>query len=448
MFRRLATSCLFAAFITPIAARTRPHFGDAIRVEVAGDPLAVPAGIARRLMLDGLTTLGPNGSIQPALAVGWQSDDRNHRWQFSLRSGVTFQDGTPLTASSVVESLNRACNGNCPWSAVRAIGTLVIFTADSPMPQLPALLAGDEFLIALTAGADGLPPANPMGTGPFEFVSSAKDTVTLAANQNCWRGRPFADTVEIRGHRGIREQWLDLSVGRTDVVEVPPEMLRQARQQQLTVTASPAVTLLALELSTTGPLANSMLRASIAQAVDRSSLFNVIFQKQGSPTAALLPQQLTGYAFLFPTDRNLGKAIALRGGLSAPPLKLAVEGDSAMQLAAQRIALNLHDAGFQAQIVAGNGPVADLVLRKLPLVGADPAAALSVLLHAAGQSDPVATSSPAALFRIEKNILDLHTIVPLLDLPRAWAVGGKIRDFTLCADGTPDLADASLENAP
>jgi peptide/nickel transport system substrate-binding protein len=448
VFRQLATSCLFAALLLPAVARTRPHFGGSIRVEVAGDPLAVPAGLARRLIFDGLTTFGSDGSIQPALAIGWQADDRDHRWQFSLRPGVTFQDGTPVTASSIVESLNRSCNGNCPWSAVRAVGSLVIFTADSPMPQLPALLAGDEFLIALSVGADGLPPANPTGTGPFQFVSSARDTVALAANQNCWRGRPFADTIEIRGHRGIRDQWLDLSVGRANIVEVPPEMLRQARQQQLTVVASPAVTLLALDLSTTGALANPMLRASVAQAVDRSALFNVIFQKQGDLTAALLPQQLTGYAFLFPADRNLGKALALRGGLTPPPLKLAVEGDSAMQLAAQRLALNLHDAGFQVQVVSGNSPGADLILRELPLVGSDPAAVLSVLLHAAGQSDPVAASLPATLFRAEKNILDPHTIVPLLDLPRAWAFGAHVRDFTLNADGSPDLADTSLENAP
>lgn len=448
MFRPLATSCLFAALLAPAVARTRPHFGGTIRVEVAGDPLAVPAGIARSLMFDGLTTLGPDGSVQPALAIGWQSDDRDHRWQFTLRPGVTFQDGTPVTASSVVESLNRSCNGNCPWSTVHAVGSLVIFTAESPMPQLPALLAGDEYLIALTVGPDGLPPANPTGSGPFQFVSSAKETLTLAANQNCWRGRPFADTIEIRGHRAIREQWLDLSVGRADVVEVPPEMLRQARQQQLTVVTSPSVTLLALQLSTTGPLANPTLRSSIAQAVDRAALFNVIFQKQGDLTAALLPQQLTGYAFLFPTDRNLGKALALRGGLAPPPLKLAVEGDSAMQLAAQRLALNLHDAGFQVQVISGNSPGADLLLRMLLVAGSDPAAALSVLLHSAGQNDPVATSSAAALFRAEKNILDLHTIVPLLDLPRAWAVGAKVRDFTLRANGMPNLADTSLESAP
>jgi peptide/nickel transport system substrate-binding protein len=447
VFRHLAISCLFAALLLPSAARTRPQYGGTIRVEVTGDPLAAPAGIARRLIFDGLTTFGHDGFVQPALAVAWRSEDRDHRWQFSLRPGVTFQDGSPLSATSVVDSLNRSCNGHCPWSAVHAVGSLVIFTADSPMPQLPALLAGDEFLIALTIGADGLPPTKPLGTGPFQFVSAVRDAVTLAANQNCWSGRPFADTVEIRGHRAIRDQWLDLSVGRADAVEIPPEMLRQARQQQLTIVTSPLVSLLALQLSTTSALANPMLRASIAQTVDRSALFNVIFQKQGDLTAALLPQQLTGYAFLFPTDRNLGKAIALRGGLTTPPLKLAAEGDSAMQLAAQRLALNLHDAGFSVQVVPGNTLNLDLLLRKLPLESSEPAAALAVLMHSVGQNDPTNASTPPALFRVEKNILDIHSIVPLLDLPRAWAISSKVRDFTLRTDGTPDLADASLENA-
>ena len=448
MLRRVAISWLLAALALPAGARTRPHYGGTIHVEVAGDPLAKPGGLARRLILDGLTALGPEGAVRPALAVNWQSSDAAHRWQFMLRSGVQFHDGSPLTATAVVNSLHLSCNGNCPWSAVRAVGSELVFTSDSPMPHLPALLAGDNFLIALTVGTNGLPPPHPTGTGPFQFKADANGVLTLAAYQNCWQGRPFADSVEIRGHRSIRDQWLDLSVGRADVVEVPPEMLRRARQQQFTVVASPPVSLLALELSTSGALANPMLRASIALAVDRGALFNVIFQKQGDLTAALLPQQLTGYAFLFPTERNLNKAIALRGGTHPPLLKLAAEGDSAMQLAAQRIVLNLREAGFHVQMASSNSRNADMILHMLPLAGSDPAAVMETLLRSAGQGQPVTASSPAALYRAEKEILDRHTIVPLLDLPRAWAISGRVRDFTLRADGTPDLADASLEDAP
>ena len=58
--------------------------------------------------------------------------------------------------------------------------------------------------------------------------------LALAANENCWQGRPFVDAMEIRVHRPVREQWLDLGVGRADIVEVPAEQLRQAQQQRLT----------------------------------------------------------------------------------------------------------------------------------------------------------------------------------------------------------------------
>jgi hypothetical protein len=91
-----------------------------------------------------------------------------------------------------------------------------------------------------------------------------------------------------------------------------------------------------------------------------------------------------------------------------------------MQLAAQRIALNLREAGFNVQVTnAHDAPHADLALRKLPLEGADPAAALETLLRGAGENVPVAGRNPNALYRAEHDVLDLKTLIPLLDLPRA-----------------------------
>jgi len=446
VLRRFAISFFLVLVCTCAWARTRPHYGGTLHVEVAGDPWQGPDGLARRLVLDGLTALDANGFVSPALAMEWQSDSNDHRWQFHLRPGVHFHDGSPLNAAAVVMALNTACTANCPWTAVRAVGSAVIFTSDSPMPNLPALLASDPYLIALTRTADGQTPANPIGTGPFQFVSLNNGTLTLTANDTCWQGRPFLDEIVITGNRPIREQWLDLSAGRADIAEVPPQELRQAQLQHLAVVVSPPVELLALQISDTGALANAVLRAAIAQAVDRGALSNVIFQKQGEIAASLLPQSLTGYAFLFPSDRDLNKAIELRGGLTPPPLTLAADGDGTMQLAAQRIALNLREAGFNVQVAnAHNAPHADLALRKLPLEGADPAAALGTLLRSAGENVPVAGQNPSALFRAEHDFLDLKTLVPLLDLPRAWAIGSRMRDVRLRADGTPDLAGASLE---
>jgi len=448
VLRHFAISCLIATLALPGAARTRPHYGGSLRVEIEGDPWRSPDGIARRMVLDGITELDADGKVTPDLAVDWESDNNDHHWQFHLRQGVHFQDGSSLTSAAVVMSLNLSCTQNCPWAAVHAVGNSVVFVSDSPTPNLPALLAQDAFLIALTRNADGQTPANLIGTGPFQFAALNRDVVTLAANDSCWQGRPFLDQIVLVQNRSIRDQWLDLSVDRADVVEVPPQQIRQAQQQRLTVVVSPPVELLAIQASDSGTLANPMLRAAIAQAVDRGSLFNVIFQKQGEITAGLLPQSLTGYAFLFAPDRDVNKANELRGGLTPAALMLAADGDPTMQLVAQRIALNLHEAGFNVQLAnKRNAPRADLTLLKLPIVGSNAADALAVLLRGAGENAPVTTQDPAALFRAEHDVLDLKTLIPLLDLPRAWAVGSRVRDLRLRADGTPDFAGVSLEGA-
>jgi MarR-like DNA-binding transcriptional regulator SgrR of sgrS sRNA len=310
------------------------------------------------------------------------------------------------------------------------------------MPSLPALLAGDEFLIAADAGGN-------IGTGPFQLNGFNNAVLTLTANESCWQGRPFVDTVEIHVHRSIRDQWLDLSVGRADLVEVPAEQLRQAREQRLTVLQSPPAILLALSVSSTGALVNPDLRWAIALAVDRGALSNVIFQKQGEVTASLLPAALTGYSFLFSTERDLNKSREKHGGLTPPPLMLSAEGGSAMQLAAQRITLNLRDAGFNVQVVAENGArPADIALRRLRVASNQPRAALETMLRAAGSQTPVLDQTPAGLYKIERDFLENHTLIPLLYLPCAYAIGGRVRDLRLGADGMPLLAGASLEDAP
>ena len=446
MLRRFAISLLLMGIALAAYGRTRPHYGGTMRVEIEGDPWQRPDGMARRLVLDGLTRMSPDGRTVPALAIDWKSESDNHRWQFRLRPGVHFSDGAALTSVAVVSSLNASCTDACPWTAVRATGSSVVFTGDSSMPALPALLAGDAYLIALT-GTSGDGDGGLIGTGAFEPGGFANGLLKLTANENCWRGRPFIDAIEMRVHRSVRDQWLDLSVGRADIVEVPAEQLRQAQQDHLRLFTSPPVTLLALEITDSGALANSLLRSSVSLAIDRGALSNVIYQKQGEVTASLLPASLTGYAFLFPTERDLNKANEYRGGLTPHQLTISSQGGAAMQLAAQRIALNLREAGFNVQVASGTQR-GDLVLCALALESRDPQSAMASLLRGAGQSSPVIDPSPAALYKVEREFLDRKTLIPLLYLPRAFAVSGRVRDLRLDADGLPDLADASLEDAP
>jgi len=444
VLRRLAISCVLCALALPALARTRPHYGGTLRVETEGDPWQRPDGVARRLVFDGLTRIDGDGMVQPALATGWETDSGAHRWLFRLRTGVHFHDGSPLTSTAVVASLNLSCNGNCPWTAVHAVGSDVVFTGEEPMPNLPAQLASDRFLIALAGTVD-----SSIGTGPFLVAGFSNGALTLNANESCWQGRPFADAVEVRAHRAARDQSLDLSVGRADVVEVPVEMIRQAQQQKLTLAVSPSVKLLALEVSDSGALTNPMLRTALAASVDRAVLASVIFQKQGVATASILPQGLSGFSFLFPAERDLNKAHELKGGLTSPSLTMQVDGDGVLQLAAQRIVLNLREAGFNA-VVTGAAPNgrADLTLRTVALEGGEPAAVLENAMRNLGAPGLPAGATPSALYLTEREFLGRHTLIPLVDLPRAYAVGARVRDLQLGADGVPAFANASLEDAP
>lgn len=455
MLRRFAISCVLILAVLAASARTRPHYGGTLRIETEGDPWQLPDGLARRLVLDSLTSLDDDGRAQPALAVRWESQSSDHRWQFWLRPDVHFHDGTPLTSDAVVAALEQACAQRrgpaganaasqeaCPWSAVHAVGPSLVFTSDSPVPDLPELLAQTEFAIARRDASGAVE-----GTGAFRVTGFANGALMLAANDDCWQGRPFVDTVEVRPKRAIRDQWLDLSVGKTDVVEVPPELLRQAQQQHLDVLVSRPVDLLALSIAPRGAFASPEMRQAAALAVDRAALSNVIFQKQGETTASLLPQALTGYAFLFAQDRNLDRARALRGGAMSMAITLtSVDSSAPMQLAAERLALNLNEAGFNVQ-TAGRSQGSALELRRLHLEAASPRAALDEIVAELGGNVTVDGTNPESLWEAERAALNNETVVPLLWLPRAWAVGERVRDLQLTADGLPRLADASLEGA-
>jgi peptide/nickel transport system substrate-binding protein len=447
MSRRFAISCVVLLVALAAGARTRPHYGGSLRVEISGDPWQMPDGLARRLVLDTLTTLSDSGSAEPALATQWQADTSAHRWELSIRPGAHFHDGTPLTAELVAASLQQTCaapaTGGCPWSAVRAVGSSVIFTSESPLPDLPELLAQTQFAIARQDATGALD-----GTGPFRVTGFANGALMLTADDDSWQGRPYLDTIQIFPRRTMRDQALDLSIGRADLIEVAPDVIRQAQQQHLAVLVSQPVDLLALTIAPEGPLANLQTRQSIALAVDRAALYNVIFQKQGEISASLLPASLSGYSFLFPAERNLDRARSVRGPVPPGTLSLSViDATPSLQLAAERLALNLREDGFNVQITNGSHPGAQLTLRRVHLQATAPRAALDEMAAQFGQNGRVNGADPVSLWQSEQAILANGTIVPLVWLPRAWAAGDRVRDLRLSPDGVPLLANAAVEGA-
>src|SRR5580700_8688428 len=106
-------------------AHTRPHYGGTLRVETLADAWQAPDSIGRSLVFDSLTRFDSSGNVAPSLAVRWTSQNADHRWQFWLRPGVHFHDGSPLTPDSVQQALARSCT-QCPWSSIRVLSDSVI----------------------------------------------------------------------------------------------------------------------------------------------------------------------------------------------------------------------------------------------------------------------------------------------------------------------------------
>jgi hypothetical protein len=136
-----------------------------------------------------------------------------------------------------------------------------------------------------------------------------------------------------------------------------------------------------------------------------------------------LPQWLSGYAFLFPTAADLGRARQLAVG--ARPLSLSY-GDAAMRAVAERIALNARDAGLTVATTAQGGS-ADVRLVEVRLASANLAKALSAMAAALGLAEPAHGDSTEQCYLAERALLDGFRVLPLIHLPDVYGVGPRVK---------------------
>ena len=219
------------------------------------------------------------------------------------------------------------------------------------------------------------------------------------ADENAAGGRPFLDGVEILLGRPLRDQASDLELGRADVVELGPNELRRQPAGRSVWSSSP-VRVLALVFAPR--FDDARVREALALAVDRSAIHAVLLQRQGEISGALLPQWLSGYAFLFPATTDLGRARQLAAG--ARPITLGVS-DAAMRPIAERIALNARDAGLRVSVTP-QPENADVVLVELRIASAEPAKALAEIAASLGSPmaprDLPASASPEQSYAAER----------------------------------------------
>src|SRR5579863_406437 len=423
-WRWLVISSLVAA-TAAAGAETRPRYGGTLRVAVHTAPASLdPAdstpgdSFARRnltfLIFETLVTADAAGRLHPGLATAWATTD-NRRWQFRLRRGIKFHDGTALTAETAAASLRVS---NPAWK-VTSDGDLVVIEQETADSRLPAELALPRHAI-LKREPDG----KLSGTGPFHISEwQPGKKLLLGAEDNFWKGRPYLDAIEIELGKSFRDQLIALELGRADLIEVAAEQSHRAVAEGRSVAASKPVELIALLFArdATAP-ADRSLREALALSVDRGSIRSVLLQGAGQPAGSVLPDWMTGYGFVFPADADLVRARHDREEEKIAPVWTVASdpADSIAHLLAERIALNAKDAGLT--LLPTTATTADLRVVRIPLLAGNPWIALGEVAATAGLPGPVAgRGSVEELYVAEQTMLATQRLIPLFHLPTTYA---------------------------
>jgi Bacterial extracellular solute-binding proteins, family 5 Middle len=299
------------------------------------------------------------------------------------------------------------------------------------------------------------------GSGPFHIAEwESGKHVTLAANENYRGGRPFVDSIDIEMGRAAKDRVLDLEVGKADFAEIPTEEARRVAERGVRVSASEPNQLMAIVfIAGRGIAEDARAREALARSIDRAAIVNFILQKEGEPAGGLLPQWANGTAFLFPAATDAAVAKELWSQISGSP-KIALgydSGDSLDQAIAERIAVNVKDAGIdltpEAIAIRAPSPANyDARLVRLRITSSHPRDALAglqaVLAPMAGldlAALPAAASSEQ-IYDHERAIVKGDRVVPLVWLPEVYGLSRRVRDWKAPAPGEGwPFADVWLE---
>jgi MarR-like DNA-binding transcriptional regulator SgrR of sgrS sRNA len=444
--RRSLSLLLAAASVllpAPLGGAMRPHYGGTLRVvwrarlgaldvrQWPADP-AEAAAMERAvtLVFDRLVRLDENGAPEPELALSWSHDRRARHWIFHLRPGVEFSDGTPLTAEIVAGALQFP---GLERSITVTAGAIVI-QSPKPMHDLLAELASPRHSI-FRLSADG----SLIGTGPFRVTAwQPRSRAVFTANERDWRGRAFLDGIEIQMGMPLREQRVALELGSVDLAEIKVADARSQGQFSGRIWTSTPVELMAIVFLAGRPAAaDASVREALARALDRETMRTVLLQKQGESAGGLLPEWLTGYAFLLAP----GNAVRTRkggAGLSPTPHPLVLtydEGDALAQAVAERVSVDAREASIAVQVSArpagGADSASDARLIRLRIRSAEPRRALSEAAAALGLELPPLPAAPSAeeMYRVERALVESYQVIPLFHLPELAGLSARVKNW-------------------
>jgi peptide/nickel transport system substrate-binding protein len=286
---------------------------------------------------DALIQQDANLKAQPALALSWTAID-DTTWEFKLRPGVKFDDGSDFTAEDVVftyERIPKVPNSPGPYTIyTRSMKsfeivdplTLRIHT-NGPAPLLPLDVAALPILskkamagpapegkttAELNAG-NGL-----VGTGPFKFVEWQRGSrIVGERNDAYWGPKPYWKRVILRPLTNNTTRVAALLSGDVDLIEDPPttDLARLKSDPKITLARAVSNRVIYIALDQHGeppigipdtngknPLLDKRVREALSIAIDRKGIDDKIMEGVAAPAGDLLPYPMGGTTKDTPVD--------------------------------------------------------------------------------------------------------------------------------------------------
>lgn len=372
---------------------------------------------------DRLINQNESMELEPGLSTEWRTIDPV-TWEFQLREGVTFHDGSEFNAEVVKANLERSLDETTVSPTaylydrieeVEVVDPLTVrFHLSEPFASLPAHLAqyGGSMLSpdvieedneAVANGADpgSVVAEKPIGTGPFKFVSwNPGSEIVLERNEDYWDGAPDIPGVTYKIVPEELTRVADLETGSSDIIDaVNPNSMEQINNGDtghIIETESSYVNFLGFNTNKE-PLDDIRVRQAIAMAIDKEVIVDSILNGVGTVANSPLSPNDFGYADIdgLPFDPEAAKQLLVEAGQENLTLELSVNDDRTridiatyIQQALEEIGVevNIHQMEFASFVEYTGQGEADIYLIGRSSPTGDGYNALFTILHSNKQS--------------------------------------------------------------
>ena len=234
-------------------------------------------------LYEGLVKPTSDGGFIPAVASDYIISDDAKTYTFTLRDGITFHDGTPVTIEDVKYSIDRYAEIQGESSAFSSLvdsvevqddKTLVVNLKESYSEFLPMMT------IAIIPQSNEDPAGNPIGTGPFKYVSyTPGQNLELEKYDGYWQeGVPSLDSVEFKFIADVDTAFVELQAGTIYILKYLTSAQAETLGDDYNILQGSMNLVHAMYLNSAyEPLSKTEVRQALCYAVDRDAINNFIF---------------------------------------------------------------------------------------------------------------------------------------------------------------------------